>query len=103
MKSSLIIVIIVLVFFASCAFIPGPPVPLGLGPVLDQLAPLLLICLVAFLAWKYSLDFLRRYKKSNSAGRIDETAQATVLQCYARGEITRDQFLQVLADLERKP
>jgi uncharacterized membrane protein len=99
----LVILITVLALFASCAVVPGPPVPLGLGPVFDQLVPLLLICLAAVLVWKYGLDILRRYKNPNGTDQVDETPERTIRRRYARGEVTRDQFLQMPQDLERKP
>ena len=87
---------------ASCAYIPGPPIPLGLGPGLDQLVPLLLIVFVAAIAWRFVPDLWKRYGPGDTVGRIDETAQTTVRQRYARGEITRDEFLRMSDDLSRR-
>ena len=91
-----------LLLLASCAVIPGPPVPLGFGPFIDQLAPLFLICVAAGLAWKYAPDRLRRYKRTRSADHESSAAEFIIRDRYARGDITRDQFLQILQDLQAK-
>jgi len=87
---------------ASCAYVPGPPIPLGLGPGLDQLLPLLLIVFCAVIAWRFLPDLWKRYRPRNTVDRVDETAQTTVRQRYARGEITRDEFLRMSDDLNRR-
>ena len=86
---------------ASCAVVPGPP-PLGLGPGLDQLVSLVVICLLAFLGFKFGPDFLKRYQKPSGTAEGPETEETILRRRYARGEIARDQYFQILEDLGHK-
>jgi Short C-terminal domain len=86
----------------ACAAAPGPPTAFGLGPWLDQLVPVLLIPVLAFLAWKYGPALLKKTDITISSDREVGRAHSILRQRYARGEITRDQYLQMLDDLESR-
>ena len=85
----------------SCAAGPAPPLPLGLGPGFDQIFPIVLLVIAALLVWKYLPSIQQRFRKTDrSAGDVE--AESTIRQRYARGEVTREQYLQMLDDLQRK-
>ena len=87
---------------AGCAAAPGLPTAFGLGPWLDQLVPVLLIVVLGFLAWKYGPASLKKRDTTISSDREVSRAHSILRQRYARGEITRDQYLQMLDDLESR-
>ena len=85
----------------SCAAGPAPPLPLGLGPGFDQLAPIILLVIAALLLWTYLPSIQQRFRKTDrSAGDLE--VESTIRQRYARGEVTREQYIQMLDDLQRK-
>lgn len=81
---------------------PGPPIPVGLGPGLDQLAPIVVLLLIAFVVWKYSPAVRRSFGPGNRNSGPSQQAESTVRQRYADGDITREQYLQMLDDLRPK-
>jgi len=83
--------------FTGCAALPGPPVPLGLGPPFDVPWLVLAAGFIGILVWKFGAG-VKKTGKKNAA----EAPEGIVSQRYARGEITRDQYLQMLADLSRR-
>jgi uncharacterized membrane protein len=91
-----------LLLLAACAAVPGPPIPFGLGPGPDQFVPILLLLVIALLVWKYSPVVRRRFGAGNQNPGVSEAAESTVRQRYAQGDITREQYLQMLDDLRRK-
>ena len=86
-----IILAIVLFYFevSRGGFFPG-----------ELLVVLLLIFIVLFVArlifWRSRRERMRRYWGQDGSVRI-------LRERYARGEITRDQFDQMLRDLDRRP
>lgn len=92
----------VFTLLVSCAFVPRVPIPLGLGPELDQIVPLLLLLVVGVLAWRFGPALLRRFKNRAATPSSEEPTQSAVRQRYARGEITHDEFLRISEDLNRR-
>jgi uncharacterized membrane protein len=91
-----------LTLLVSCTFAPGPPIPLGLGPELDQIAPPLFLLVVGVLAWRFGPALLRQFKKRAATQSNEQPAQSAARQRYAQGEITRDEFLRISEDLNRR-
>lgn len=89
---------------ASCAFAPGPAIPLGLGPGFDEIVPWLLVVvlIVGLGVWKLGPDVARRFRKPVGTLRSEEREQLVIRQRYARGELTRDEFLRISEDLKRR-
>jgi len=87
---------------SGCAGPPGGPLPPLLGPPFDQLASLILLGAVVLGAgyWiaKSARGPLRRW-----GDRLREPSAAEAILCerYARGEISRSQFGQMLDDLRK--
>lgn len=88
-------------FLSACAAVPGPPIPFGLGPGLDQVVPMLFLVAVALIVWKYFPTVRRKLREtSRNSGNLDQP-ESTIRQRYAHGDITREQYLQMLDDLRR--
>jgi uncharacterized membrane protein len=84
-----------LILFAGCAGPMGPP--LGLGPGWDELAEIAIVTtIVAFayrLFWKH---FSNRFYTTNSS-----SPQYIVRERYAWGEITQEEYQQMMQQLSR--
>lgn len=79
----------------SCALPPGGP-PVGVGPPSDQFLGILFAAGLVVLG-VYAWHKLRSSQGAGSSKRI--SAEEIARERYARGEISRDEFLLILADL----
>ncbi len=77
--------------------------PLGLGPGLDQVISVVLVLLVIYLVFRFG----RGWMKTPNGGRPGEhrsvkvsVAGAIVRERYARGELDRNEYRRMMADLE---
>lgn len=84
----------------GCAVLPGPrpPVPFGLGPALDQFIPLFLLMGLGAAIWLV-VGCVREAPPANNTQQQISRAEGIVCDRYARGEMKREEFLQMLNDL----
>lgn len=75
--------------------------PLGLGPLLDQLVPLFLLSGLCAAMWLVIRSWPRHAPPSSGDQRPIGKAEGVACDRYARGEITREQFWQILDDLHQ--
>jgi uncharacterized membrane protein len=82
-------------------FGPGPLVP-GLGPFFDLVVMVAVVFLLVVIAAPL---FARIFRKANSAGKTEPeiSSPEDILRArYARGDLDRSQFLQILEDLSNR-
>lgn len=101
-RARFVVPLFFVLFLSACAMLPGPPMPFGLGPGLDQIVPIVVLLLIAFIVWKYLPAVRRSFGAGNRNSGPSQQAESTVRQRYADGDITREQYLQMLDDLQRK-
>ena len=99
-KSAIVLATVLLVVEVISLFGPGPLVP-GLGPVFDQLPSILLGGTLLLLV----IPLLRRAVRGSLPVEIQSTTRAAaepqqiLRERYARGELSRDEFLRMQNDL----
>lgn len=84
---------------------PGGPIapPLGLGPGLDQVVFFGFLIGIAAIAWPQ----VRKWTSTRNnplyrPNQNDKRAIAIATERYAKGEITRDEYLKMLEDLRHQ-
>jgi uncharacterized membrane protein len=83
----------------GCA--PGPPgLPLGFGPGLDQVVFWAGILVALLLLLPHAEGWMRKRRASDSATAFSSSRQI-VAERYAKGEISREEYLRILDDLRR--
>jgi uncharacterized membrane protein len=78
---------------------PGPFLP-GLGPVLDQPVTLLALLLLVVIGVLWLLGMIRKPRSRDANFRDGSLAEQILRERYARGEMDRAQFAQMLSDLQ---
>jgi uncharacterized membrane protein len=82
-----------LILFAGCAGPMGPP--LGLGPGWDELVGIAIVATIVAFAYRLlGKHFSNRFNTANSS-----TPQNIVRERYARGEITQEEYQQMMQHL----
>jgi uncharacterized membrane protein len=103
MKSKFVSSILLLPLLAAAGCI-GPVGPgLGLGPGLGQLVFFGLLIGIGVVAWPRLRTWLSN--RSNEPYRLDQSENRAVMiaaERYAKGEITRDEYLKMLDDLRHQ-
>ena len=90
-----------LALHSGCAPGFGP----GMGPLFgpEGVSQLMLIVVIVLVVWLIKMSRDRSAGKGDTKADGDETkADAVLRERYARGEISRDEYLQISKDLERR-
>jgi uncharacterized membrane protein len=87
-------------FEVGCAAGPLSP-PLGLGPGLDEAVFWGLLLLAAVFLWPRVQRYLRR-NPGASMLNSSKAGMDTVAERYAKGEISREEYLKMVDDLRRR-
>ena len=97
-KLPLILGGLVLLVLMGAVLVPGPLLP-GLGPPFDQPGSLLVLPLFVAVGIVWFLATILRARSRDEKLRGSSSAEQILRERYARGEMDRAQFAQMLNDL----